>query len=213
MIFHDYYTDVPGDELDRFVQSQELGRLVTVGGDGTPHVGLYPFAYDRASIDIHLVRTDEQLADLAARARCVFEVDDVLGVIPSYWVHPQYGGSATAYHKTVIFECTAAVVMDAAILAAQQTRLLARYQPEGGFRPIDPVDPLYKGALGQLAAVRLTVERIRPKFKLGQNRPVEARQRVIAHLLARGRPNDARAAAALQWTVDRATAAPERRSS
>ena len=34
-------------------------------------------------------------------------------------------------------------------------RLLARYQPEGGFRLVSPDDPLHRGALDQLAAVKL----------------------------------------------------------
>ena len=45
----------------------------------------------------------------------MLEVDEVLGVIPSYWVHPEYAGSATAYHRTVIFECTARVAADPAV--------------------------------------------------------------------------------------------------
>ncbi|OLB53339.1 MAG: hypothetical protein DMD98_16970 [Candidatus Rokuibacteriota bacterium] len=202
MIFHDYYATVPGNEIDRFVQSQELARLVTVGEDGTPHVGLYPFVYDGKSVDLHLVRADEQIQDLKARPRCVAEVDEPLGVIPSYWVHPQYAGSATAYHRTVIFECRASVVEDPTAVSAQQQRLLARYQPEGGFKPLDPADPLYQGALAQLAAVRLEIVRRRTKFKLGQNRTAEARRRVIEELRKRGRPNDHRAADALQWTID-----------
>ena len=31
MIFHDDYAQVPPAEVDRFVASQELGRLITVG--------------------------------------------------------------------------------------------------------------------------------------------------------------------------------------
>jgi len=84
MIFHGYYSDVPDAELDRFVDSQELGRLITVGADGTPHVGLYPFVRDGGAVDLHLVQADEQIADLDARPRCVFEVDEALAVIPSY---------------------------------------------------------------------------------------------------------------------------------
>ena len=202
MIFHDYYSEIPREELDAFVETQELIRLVTVGADGTPHVGLYPFVYDGAAVDLHLVRADEQIEDLRFRPLCVAELDEVLAVIPSYWVHPEYGGSATAYHRTVIFECRATVVEEPAAVAAQQVRLLARYQPEGGFRPLDAADPLYAGALRQLAAVRLEVQRARAKFKLGQNRPVAARERVIAELRRRGRPNDARAADALQTTID-----------
>jgi predicted FMN-binding regulatory protein PaiB len=201
MIFHAYYADIPAAQADKFVDAQELGRLITVGGDGVPHLGLYPFVRADNTVDLHVVREDEVAVDLRARPRCVFEVDEPLGVIPSYWVHAEYGGSATAYHRTVIFECTATVVDDPVAVAAQQERLMARYQPEGGFRAIDPNDPLYRGALRQLAAVRLTVERVRTKFKLGQNRPPETRRNIIQFLRERGRPNDARAAEALESTL------------
>jgi predicted FMN-binding regulatory protein PaiB len=164
-------------------------------------VGLYPFVRSEGTVDLHMVREDEVAVDLRARPRCIFEVDEPLGVIPSYWVHAEYGGSATAYHRTVIFECTATVVDEPGAVAAQQQRLMARYQPEGGFRAIDADDPLYRRALRQLAAVRLTVERVRTKFKLGQNRPPETRRQVVQFLRERGRPNDARAAEALESTL------------
>lgn len=201
MIFHEYYADVPADEVTRFVEAQPLGRLVTVGADGTPHLGLYPFVHQPTAFELHLVRADELVIDLKAHPRCVFEVDEVLGVIPSYWVSPEYAGSATAYHRTVIFECRATVVEDPAAVAAQQLRLLARYQPEGGFRAVTPSDPLYRAALEQLAAVHLAVERTRVKFKLAQNRPPESRRRIVEALRARGRPGDARAADAVEWTL------------
>lgn len=203
MIFHDYYADIPREDVDRFVESLEMGRLVTVGEDGTPHLGLYNFVYDGISLELHLVRADEQVADLKARPRCLFEVDEILAVIPSHWVHPEYAGSATAYHRTAIFECAGAVAEDPAEVLAQQMRLLAKHQPEGGYRPLGVEDPLYRGALGQLAAVRLQVTAVRAKFKLAQNRPVEARRKIIALLRQRGRPGDGRAADALEWTIDR----------
>jgi predicted FMN-binding regulatory protein PaiB len=78
---------------------------------------------------------------------------------------------------------------------------MRRYQPEGGFRAIDPGDPLYRGALRQLVAVRLAVERVKVKFKLGQNRPPETRRKIVEFLRERGRPNDVRAAAALESTL------------
>jgi predicted FMN-binding regulatory protein PaiB len=201
VIFHAYYADIADEAVYRFVDGQELGRLVTVGEDGTPHIGLYPCVRDEGAFDLHVVRDDEVAVDLRARPRCLFEVDEVLGVIPSYWVHAEYGGSATAYHRTVIFECVAAVVDDPATVAAQQVRLMARYQPEGRFRAIDPEDPLYRGALGQLAAIRLSVQRVRTKFKLAQNRPPETRRKIVQFLRERGRPNDGQAADALESTL------------
>lgn len=62
MIFHDYYSDVPRAEIDRFVQTQEMARLITMGDDTVPHVGLYPFIYDENSLDLHLL-------DLTNRSR------------------------------------------------------------------------------------------------------------------------------------------------
>jgi predicted FMN-binding regulatory protein PaiB len=176
---------------------------VTVGAGGLPHIGLYPFVYAGDVIEMHLVRSDEQMVDLATNRRCLFEVDEVLGVIPSYWVHPENAVMATAYHRTVIFDCEATVCEDGTALAQQQTRLLARYQPEGGFRPLAADDPLYRGAIAYIAAVRLDIRGRRVKFKIGQNRPPQVRGKIVEELRKRRRPNDARAAAALQWTIDR----------
>ncbi len=203
MIFYDYYADVPLETLEAFVQGNELGRLVTVSADGLPHIGLYPFVYTRGLIEVHLNRSDEQLVDLASRPRCIFEIDEVLGVIPSYWIDPEDAVKATAYHQSVIFECQASVSNDAAVLAEQQKRLLARYQPEGGFRDVAPDDPIYRGAIAHIAAVRLEIARLRPKFKLGQNRSLQVRADLVRELRKRGRRNDGRAADALQAMIDR----------
>jgi len=208
VIFHDYYAQVPPEEVERFVAARELGRLVTAGADG-PHLGLYPFAYGASTIEIHLVRTDEQMRDLRAQPRCLFEVDEPLGTIPSYWVDPENAIYATAYHRTVIFDCVARVSEDVAVIAAQQMRLMARYQPEGRFRPVGAEDPMYAGALHHIAAVSLTVERTRVKFKLAQNRTPESRRAIVAALRTRNRPDDARAADAVESTLlERSHAAP-----
>jgi predicted FMN-binding regulatory protein PaiB len=202
VIYYDYYAEVPPAVLDAFVRQIELGRLVTVGAEGLPHIGLYPFLYEDEAIELHLHRADEQLADLERETRCVFEVDDVLGVIPSYWVHPESAVMATAYHRTVVFECEASISKDGAALAEQQMRLMARYQPEGRFRSISSGDALYRGAVGVIAAIRLRIARRRVKFKLAQNRPPEVRRRIVAELRKRGRPNDGRAADAVEWTLE-----------
>ena len=203
MIYYDYYADIPAEAVNAFVREREMGRLVTVSAEGLPHIGLYPFAYDGTTIEVHLHRADEQLVDLRSRPRCIFEVDEVLGVIPSYWVHPESAVMATAYHRTVIFDCEAVVSEDAAVLAEQQMRLLARYQPQGGFRPVTPDDPLYRGAIAHIVAIRLDIRDRRVKFKLAQNRSLAVRAKIVDELRSRGRPNDGRAADALQWTIDR----------
>jgi hypothetical protein len=85
-----------------------------------------------------------------------------------------------------------------AVLAAQQTRLLARYQPEGGFRAVTPDEPIYRGAFRVIAAIRLSIVGRKVKWKIGQNRAPEKR--------AASSPSCASAAA-------RATRAPPTRCS
>lgn len=59
MIYYDYYADFPLDTLRAFVQQREMGRLVTVTGEGLPHIGLYPFAYEERTIELHLNKARE----------------------------------------------------------------------------------------------------------------------------------------------------------
>ncbi len=206
MMFYDYYADVPEDTLRDFVTAQELGRLVTVNGEGQPHIGLYPFRLTGDAIEMHLHRNDEQLADLAGNARCSFEVDEVLGTVPSHWIHASNAMFATAYHRVVIFECEAVVSDDPEVLAAQQQRLMQQYQPEGGHAVVDTSQAMYRGAFREIRALTLAVRARKVKWKLGQNRKRQELERVIEELRKRGRPTDGPAADALQWVLERQAA-------
>ncbi|MEJ0086149.1 MAG: FMN-binding negative transcriptional regulator [Pseudomonadota bacterium] len=202
MIFYDYYADVPDAVLREFVSGQELGRFVTVSADGQPHIGLYPFLFLGETVEIHLHRDDEQLTDLLTNKKCAFEVDEIHGTIPSNWIHATNAMFATAYHRVVIFECDAVVSEDAEVLAAQQQRLMAHYQPAGGHTPVSTAHAMYRGPFKEIRALTLTVRARKVKWKLAQNRTREQREKLIAELRKRGRPSDAGAADALQWTLD-----------
>jgi predicted FMN-binding regulatory protein PaiB len=206
MKFYDYYADIPDQAVQEFVSRQELGRLVTVDADGQPHIGLYPFLPGTDTIEMHLHRSDQQLDDLRGNPKCLFEVDEVHGTIPSHWIHATNAMFATAFHRTVIFECTAAFSMDAETLAAQQQRLMIRYQPDGGHVPVSTDKAMYRGPLGEIAALALTVRARRVKWKLAQNRDRRNREKLIAELRKRGRSGDSAAADALQWALDREAA-------
>jgi transcriptional regulator len=202
MIFYDYYADVPDDVLNKFVSSQQLGRFVTVSASGQPHIGLYPFLFLGSSIEMHTHRDDEQLADVRTNKKCTFEVDEIHGTIPSHWVHATNAMFATAYHRTVIFECDAEVSEDHGVLGAQQQRLMDHYQPDGGFKPVSAEHAMYRGPFNQIAALTLTIRERKVKWKLAQNRDRETREKLIVELRKRARPTDAGAADALQWTLD-----------
>jgi predicted FMN-binding regulatory protein PaiB len=146
---------------------------------------------------------------LRVNGRCAFEVDEIHGSIPSHWVHPTNAMFATAYHRTVIFECEAVICEDPDVLAAQQQRLMAHYQPEGSHKLVSAEHAMYRGPFAQIAAVTLNVRARKVKWKLAQNRDRPTREKLIAELRSRGRPSDAGAADALQWTLDHEAARQE----
>lgn len=205
MRLYDYYADIPEQALRDFVSKQDLGRLVTANAEGQPHIGLYPFLFLGDVVEMHLHRSDELLEDLRANPKCVFEVDEVHGTVPSHWTHASNAMFATAYHQTVIFECVASISLDAEVLAAHQQRLMAHYQPDGGYQPVTTQQAMYRGPFNELAALTLAVRARKVKWKLAQNRDRTNREKVIAELRKRGRPRDAGAADALQWALDRET--------
>lgn len=202
MIFYDYYSDVPDEKVQAFVADQQLGRLVTVSDTGQPHIGLYPFLFKGSSIGMHLHRMDEQLADLRTNPKCCFEVDELLGTIPSHWIHPSNASFATAYYQSVILECDAVVFEDPKTIAEHQERLMQHYQPEGGYESLNSEHKMYRGPLNMIAAIVLTIRERKVKWKLAQNRDRETRAKLIQLLRQRGQATDERAAEALQWTLD-----------
>lgn len=201
MIHYSYYADVPEGAVDDFVRSCRLARLVTTG-ESFPRVGLYAFVRDATGFELHLNRADEQLVDLRARPSCVLEMDEVLATIPSHWIDPDDASFASAFHRAVTFECRATLSEDREALAAQQMRLMAKYQPEGSYRPVSADDPLYAGMLRTLVGVHLEVVSKKVKFKLGQNRTLTTRAKVAKLLRERGSEVDIRTAEAFEWTVD-----------
>jgi predicted FMN-binding regulatory protein PaiB len=151
---------------------------------------------------MHLNRQDEQLADLRDNPKCAFEVDEMLGTIPSYWIHPSNAAFATAYYRIVIFECDAAISEDPQVIAEHQQRLMQHYQPDGGYEALSAQHAMYHGSLNTIAAITLTIRECKVKWKLAQNRDRETRVKIIQHLRDRGQATDHRAADALQWTLD-----------
>lgn len=201
MIHYDYYADVPQDAIDALVNGSGLCRLVT-SGQSLPHLGVFPFIRRGGGFALHLNKADEQIADLRARPECLVEMDEPLATIPSHWLDERAGGFATAYHRTVAFECAATLIEDSERVAQLQNDFLARYQPEGRYQPVSAADPIYAGMVRALCGVELAVRATKVKFKLGQNRDFATRAKVVTRLRQRGGSLDVRTADAIQWTID-----------
>jgi predicted FMN-binding regulatory protein PaiB len=183
------------EELRAFEREQRAAKLITVGESGWPCVGVYPFLRSGDWLEVHLVRTDEQVRHLEKNTIATVLVDDVLSSVPSNWFG-QMATHADQLHRSVQYECEAGVIRDENEVRRHLGDLLARYQPDGNFAPLD--HPHYSAQLRAICLIRLRPVRIAAKFKLGQKLNPPDRQTLLDQLERRGSAEDRRTTAAIQ---------------
>ncbi|RAJ46374.1 PaiB family negative transcriptional regulator [Kitasatospora sp. SolWspMP-SS2h] len=162
---------------------------------------------------LHLAAANPLLAAVRADPRVTLAVTDDYAFAPGRWRGAPY--TPTSYYASVQFSCTAELVEDAAGKAAILNRQLAHFQPE---RPGDRVGPggAQWALLTGVRGLRLTVRRVRAKFKYDDKKPVELQAEVAERLAERhaatGNPQDAGARAQLLRRMAVRTAGPDRSS-
>ena len=186
------------DDVDELLASQRLGRLIAMDGEGWPQVGLHPYTWDDGVLEVHLVNHDEQLAPLRHQTRAVFEVDDILSASPSHFVDEQDATNADHFYRCVIIRGAMSLTSEISAVESHLGRLLAKYQPESRYAPIDRNDPRYGKYMAALTLVRITPTEIRTKFKLAQRTGKDDRDTIVRALRARGDTSDERTADAIE---------------
>jgi GNAT superfamily N-acetyltransferase/nitroimidazol reductase NimA-like FMN-containing flavoprotein (pyridoxamine 5'-phosphate oxidase superfamily) len=137
-------------------------------------------------------------APAGEKAECVgrpavISAEEIVAPLPSYVIDKERACPATTLYLGVQVHGVLEEVRDPEAKARVLRKLMARFQPEGGYRPIDPADPMYRRAVEGLLVVRVPLERVDGKGKLAQNRRPEERGRILELLWKRGLPGDPRA--------------------
>jgi transcriptional regulator len=109
-------------------------------------------------------------------------------------------GRATLHFRAVVFECEASWSTEPADVAAALSRLLASYEPDRAYDPVED-GARYGARLRRLAALRLRVVGKQGKFKVGPAVPNEQKRDVARRIRARGLPGDARAADVIEASL------------
>src|SRR5262249_37758769 len=119
--------------------------------------------------------------------------EEVIASIPSYFIDPERACPATTIYRSAQVHGRIERVEDASHKAEVLAALMKKYQPEGGYTPIDPESALYAKAIDGIMVLQIGLEQIDGKAKLFQNRSPEDRIRVMEALWARGQPGDVEA--------------------
>lgn len=179
--------------VEEFVRGQRAGMLIATPRDGAPQATMLPFRKIGEVIELHGVQADPTVEAAEGNSLVSFVVADFLAFSPHDWVDPHNAARATLNFRLVVFEGRARVSRDPADVASVLRGLLEAYEPGASYDAIEP-DGFYAPRLARLAAIWITVEAVRSKFKLGPYGPPALRRSVAEHLRARGLPTDPRAA-------------------
>jgi len=180
----------------------EIGHFVIVTPDGWPRAVAVNFCAVGERIYFHGALAGEKHAVAAAGGAPVgFTMNLPHSMIPSYWTAPGYACPATHFFKSVEIKGRCTLVADPAEKAVALTALMEKYQPEGGYDPIDPAESRYAKALAGVGVFRIDPESWSGKVKFGQNEPAQLRRRFVAELRKRGLPRDLRTADEIEKTL------------
>lgn len=187
---------MPDDEARALLARLPHIELASCSTGSDPILRTLDFAVLDDAVVFHGAPAGEKLEFDGRRA--VVAASETVAKIPSYFLDPLRACPATTLYRSVQVHGTVETVHDNAIKARALEALMQKYQPEGGYRPMDHRDPLYAKAIAGLLVMRVPIERIDGKAKLAQNRSPADVQTLCERLWQRGGPGDLAAIEAIR---------------
>jgi uncharacterized protein len=178
-----------------------VGYLTLVTADGQPRSIALDFVALDGDIVFHGALSGKKFTLMQSGPRAGFTMVKEYSFIPSYWSAPDHACPATHFFKSVEVRGRAEVVDDPALKARALKSLMEKMQPEGGYVPLDPALPMYRGALQRVGIFRVVTETWTGKAKFGQNEPARLRRIFVEKLRERGAPVDLLTAAEIARTL------------
>ncbi len=142
------------ETLERWLAEAVVGRLATVDEDGYPVIKPVNFVHEAGKVYFHCAREGEKLDDIRRDSRVGFEMDEVLGIVPT----TGRGCQTSCLYRSVIIRGRARILDDDADAALKRRALeliIAKYSsagPEMGQAEVDAC-----------LVVEITIERLSGK--------------------------------------------------
>ena len=108
-----------------------VGRLGTIGADGSPVIKPLNFVYLEGDIYFHCAREGEKVEDIKRDERVCFEIDLPVGYVRS----DENPCKAGYLYQSVIAKGRAFIVEEKEKKLRALKALMEKYQPEGGYGP------------------------------------------------------------------------------
>lgn len=178
-------------EAVALLERAEVVRIASTTAEGAPVLRTVHGVVVRGALAFHGAPAGEKTEAIGREA--VAAAEEIVASIPSYFLDPERACPATTLYRAAQVHGAIERVDDPEHKAEVLSALMKKYQPEGGYVPIEASNPLYTKAIAGILVLQIPLERLDGKAKLAQNRSPEDRIRLMEQLWARGLPGDAAA--------------------
>lgn len=172
-------------KLIQFLNEQETGRICSIDKNGYPQIIPMNFVYVNDVIYMHSHTKGEKLENIKRNSKVGFEVDKSLEFLPSYFTDPSDASQADTLYISVVIKGEAIIVTDRNEKTLALNALMKKYQPEGGYEPIEPEMEV----VDEVAIIKVVPISIRGKYKIGQHLDKKSRLELARKILERNSPN------------------------
>ena len=153
------------EKIIEFLNSESTGRIASIDRDGFPQIIPMNFVFLNDVIYMHSHIIGEKLENIKRDEKVGFEVDKNLEFLPSYFFDPTDASLADTLYISVVMKGICKIVEDVKEKTLALNSLMKKYQPEGGYEPMNPEMEV----LNEVAVIKVTPHTMRGKYKIGQN--------------------------------------------
>ena len=153
------------EKIIEFLRSESTGRIASIDLNGFPQIIPMNFVFIDDVIYMHSHIRGEKLENIKRNDKVGFEVDRSLEFLPSYFFDPVDASLADTLYISVVMKGTCVIVEDKKEKTLALNGLMKKYQPEGGYEPINPE----MGVLNEVAVIKVVPTTMRGKYKIGLN--------------------------------------------
>jgi nitroimidazol reductase NimA-like FMN-containing flavoprotein (pyridoxamine 5'-phosphate oxidase superfamily) len=171
-------------KIQEFLKEEHVGRISSIDEEGYPQVIPMNFVFLNNSIYMHSHVKGEKIDNIKRNGKVGFEVDRELEFLPSYFEDPKNASLADTLYISVVIKGNAFLVTDREEKTLALNGLMKKYQPEGGYDPIQSTMKILDG----VAIIKVTPITLYGKYKIGQHMHVENRIELAEKILKRNSP-------------------------
>jgi len=170
-----------------FLNSQPVGRIASIDGDGYPQVIPMNFVHHNGVIYMHSHPFGEKLDNIRRNPKVGFEVDQHICFLPSYYFHKTDASQADTLYISVVVKGKAEIVEENEEKALALNALMEKYQKEGRYEALDS----NMSSVRDVAVIKITPREMNGKYKIGQHWARAYRLKMARNIIEREGLEDA----------------------